>query len=59
MAVKTHFENKQTSARRFSTIPVLFNEYCAQKLTLIQNLYSRAQSLFLALGVLVRLGVNF
>ena len=32
MAVKTDFENKQTSARRFSAIPVLFNEYCTQKI---------------------------
>ena len=42
MAVKTNLGNKQTSARRFSAIPVLFNEYCTQKLTLIQNLYSCA-----------------
>ena len=32
MAVKTDFGNKQTSARRFSAIPVLFNEYCTQKI---------------------------
>ena len=32
MAVKTNFGNKQTSARRFSAIPVLFNEYCTQKI---------------------------
>ena len=32
MAVKTDFGNKQTSAHRFSTIPVLFNEYCTQKI---------------------------
>ena len=32
MAVKTNFGNKQTSARRFSVIPVLFNEYCTQKI---------------------------
>jgi len=27
VALKTNFGNKQTSARRFSAIPVLFNEY--------------------------------
>ena len=32
MAIKTNFGNKQTSARRFSAIPVLFNEYCTQKI---------------------------
>ena len=34
MAVKTNFGNKQTSARRFSAIPVLFNEYCTQKINI-------------------------
>ena len=32
MAIKTNFGNKQTSARRFSAIPVLFNEYCTKKI---------------------------
>ena len=32
MAVKTDLGNKQTSARRFSAIPVLFNGYCTQKI---------------------------
>ena len=32
MAVKTDFGNKQASARRFSAIPVLLNEYCTQKI---------------------------
>ena len=32
MAVKANFGNKQTSACGFSAIPVLFNEYCTQKI---------------------------
>ena len=32
-AIKTNFGNKQTSARGFSAIPVLFNEYRSQKIT--------------------------
>ena len=33
MAIKTNFGNKQTS-RRFSAIPVLFNEYCTEKINI-------------------------
>ena len=32
MAVKTNFGNKQTTAHGFSVIPVLFNDYCTQKI---------------------------
>ena len=33
-AVKTNFGNKETSARRFSAILVLFNEYCSKKINI-------------------------